>query len=112
LSERLRQETTEAWIERLRGRVPCAPVRSLAEALDEDELESRDMLATYPHHAFNQVRTVSTPFTLAGYRPEYRAGPGLGGDCAAILAELDYSEGEVAALAAAGAFGGSKGSTS
>ncbi len=104
LGERFRQRTTAAWMECLQGRVPCAPVRSLADALDRKELEERAMLATYAHRTFGQVQMIGTPFTLSGFQPEYRAAPALNGDQPHILEDLGYSEAERAALAAAGAF--------
>ncbi len=107
LGERFRLHTTAEWIARLRGRVPCAPVRSLADALDREELEARNMLASYDHRIFGQVQMIGTPFTLEGFQPDYRPGPALNGDQEAILAELGYSEDEFAVLAAAGAFGSS-----
>jgi crotonobetainyl-CoA:carnitine CoA-transferase CaiB-like acyl-CoA transferase len=92
-------------MQRLRGHIPCAPMRSLSGALDEDELAERQMLASYPHPAFGQVRAPGTPFTLGGFQPEYRAGPTLNGDQRAILADLGYDAAAIAGLAAAGAFG-------
>jgi crotonobetainyl-CoA:carnitine CoA-transferase CaiB-like acyl-CoA transferase len=92
-------------MQRLRGRVPCAPVRSLSDALEEDELTERRMLASYPHPAFGRVRAIGTPFTLDGFQPEYRAGPRLNGDQRAILADLGYDAAAIADLAAEGAFG-------
>ncbi len=106
LGERLRRETTAMWMERLSGRVPCAPVRSLDEALDEDELRARDMLASYPHPIFARVQAIATPFTLAGYAPDYRAAPALDGDRRPILDELGYAADDIAVLGEAGAFGG------
>jgi crotonobetainyl-CoA:carnitine CoA-transferase CaiB-like acyl-CoA transferase len=105
LGDRFRKETTELWMERLRGSVPCAPVRSLPDALDPTELQSRDMLASYPHPVFGEVREVGTPFTLDGFAPTYHMAPPLGGDNAPILEELGYSPDQIAELAAAGAFG-------
>jgi crotonobetainyl-CoA:carnitine CoA-transferase CaiB-like acyl-CoA transferase len=105
LSERLRQDTTRAWLERLRGRVPCAPVRGLTEALDPAELAVRNLLAAYDHPTFGAVRMIGTPFALGDFQPEYRAAPALDADRLDILAELGYSAEEIAALTAAGAFG-------
>ena len=34
LSARLREQTTDEWLDKLRGDVPCAPVRDLEDALD------------------------------------------------------------------------------
>lgn len=105
LGERLRRDTTAMWLGRLRGRVPCAPVRSLEEALDEDELAARHMLAAYAHPVFGRVRAIGAPFALDGYTPEYRAAPALDGNRGDILDELGYAADDIAALARTGAFG-------
>ena len=105
LGARFRERSTAAWLERLQGRVPCAPVRSLAEALDRQELVERDMLATYEHPVFGPVAMTGTPFSLDGFRPTYSRAPAYNADQRAILDELGFSEDEHAALAAAGAFG-------
>lgn len=105
LGARFRQRTTGEWLAKLQGRVPCAPVRSLADALDRQELEERGMLATYAHPTFGRVGAIGTPFLLSDFQPEYRAGPALDGDRQDVLEEFGFSVDERAALAAAGAFG-------
>ncbi len=105
LDERFRQRTTAEWLDRLRGSVPVAPVRSMEEALDTGELEARGMLADYEHPALGTVRSVGLPIRVSGYRPRYRRAPRLGEDTDGILRGLGYSGGQVAALAREGAFG-------
>lgn len=105
LNERFQQRTTATWIELLRGRVPCAPVRSPTEALDRDELRARGLLASYPHPTFGTVQEIGTPFTLGGFEPEYRAAPRMNADRQAILEELGYDAVEIVGLERAGAFG-------
>lgn len=105
LSARFAEHTTADWLDRLRGRVPIAPVRSLEQALDVDELRGRSMLAEYEHPAFGVVRSVGLPLTLGGFEPVYRAGPSLGQDGDTILSELGLDEAAVASLRAGGAFG-------
>lgn len=105
LSARFAERPTAAWLEALRGRIPIAPVRSMADALDPNELAARGMLAAYEHAAFGSVRSVGLPLTLGGYAPDYTRGPGLGADTTAILRDAGYTDGEVAALRDAGAFG-------
>jgi crotonobetainyl-CoA:carnitine CoA-transferase CaiB-like acyl-CoA transferase len=115
LESRFVERTTAAWLELLRGVVPIAPVRSMEEALDLDELDERGMLASFDHPEFGTVRSVGLPISVGGYVPVYRRGPRLGEDTAALLAELGYADDEVAALARAGAFGvasGTRGSAS
>ncbi len=105
LETRFLERTTAGWLDRLRGAVPIAPVRSMEEALDVEELEGRGMLAAYDHPTFGTVRSVGLPIDVAGYQPHYRRGPRLGEDTAPLLARLGYSDEQVAELARAGAFG-------
>ena len=105
LDERFRQRTTAEWLEALRGRVPIAPVRSLAGALTDDELRERGLLAEYQHPVLGAVREIGAPLTLSGYTPGYTQAPALGEDCGSVLSQIGYAPEEVAALAAAGAFG-------
>jgi crotonobetainyl-CoA:carnitine CoA-transferase CaiB-like acyl-CoA transferase len=105
LSSRFAELPTAKWLERLRGVVPIAPVRSLEEALDVDELRERSMLAEYDHPAFGTVRSVGLPLTMGGFEPTYTAGPALGADGAEILDELGYGQSHIRVLREAGAFG-------
>jgi crotonobetainyl-CoA:carnitine CoA-transferase CaiB-like acyl-CoA transferase len=105
LSARFAELGTEAWLDRLRGRVPIAPVRTLEEALDPSELSARGMLAGYDHPVLGAVKSIGLPLTVGGFEAEYRPGPGLGADGDAILGEHGYATAEIDALRQAGAFG-------
>ena len=105
LSGRFQERPTDAWLERLRGVVPIAPVRSLQQALDVDELRDRSMLAEYDHPSFGVVRSVGLPLTMGGFEPTYSAGPALGEDGDQILRELGFDEAAIDALRSGGAFG-------
>jgi crotonobetainyl-CoA:carnitine CoA-transferase CaiB-like acyl-CoA transferase len=105
LSARFAELDTGAWLERLRGRVPIAPVRTLEQALEPDELIEREMLAGYDHPALGAVRSIALPLFLGGFTAGYRPGPGLGADGDAILGEHGYDVREIEALREAGAFG-------
>ncbi len=105
LGARFAELTTTQWLDLLRGVVPIAPVRSLSQALDVDELQERGMLAEYQDEAFGRVRSVGLPLHISGYTPAYRAGPGLGADLDAVLDELGYDRTAVDRLRATGAFG-------
>jgi crotonobetainyl-CoA:carnitine CoA-transferase CaiB-like acyl-CoA transferase len=105
LSARLREQTTDEWLDKLRGDVPCAPVRDLEDALDTERLRERGMLAGYDHPWLGAVRGVGLPLKTSGFVPNYRPAPALGGDAAALLAEIGYDEPEVAGLSRLGAFG-------
>jgi len=109
LCARFAERTTEAWVTLLRGSVPVAPVRSLAEATDPDELRSRAMLAEYDHPSFGPVRSIGLPLTMGGFEPTYRPGPALDGDGPAILGDLGYDADAIVRLRAEGAFGTARG---
>src|SRR5829696_3260506 len=61
LSPRFRERTTTAWLDQLRGQVPCAPVRELSEALDTEALQKRGLLASYEHSQLGTVSSVGLP---------------------------------------------------
>jgi crotonobetainyl-CoA:carnitine CoA-transferase CaiB-like acyl-CoA transferase len=105
LSPRFRERTTTAWLDQLRGQVPCAPVRELSEALDTEALQKRGLLASYEHSQLGTVSSVGLPLQVSGFSPGYRASPGLGADTADLLTELGYDDFAAERLAHEGAFG-------
>jgi crotonobetainyl-CoA:carnitine CoA-transferase CaiB-like acyl-CoA transferase len=105
LEARFRLRTTETWMQQLGGQVPCAPVRSLSEALEPDGLTARRLLASYPHPVFGTVRTVGTPLTVGDFEPSYRMAPLLGADNEEILHELGYDDARIHSLCQESAFG-------
>jgi len=94
---------TQEWIERLHGEVPIAPVKTMAEALDEEVLARRDMLVRYPHPIFGEVKSVGVPFTVDAYQPNARPAPRLGEDTVGILEELGFDDNQIGRLRKEGA---------
>ena len=105
LAARFAERSTAMWMERLRGIVPVAPVRSMEAALDPADLQDRGMLVEYEHARLGTVRSVGPAVSMSGYTPKHRPGPALGSDGPAILAELGYDDEAQRDLAAQGAFG-------
>lgn len=105
LGDRLREQSTAHWLERLRGHVPCAAVRDLQEALELETLQDRSMLAAYDHPELGAVRSVSAPLHVSGYEPKHKAAPALGADALSLLIELGCDTAEIEQLRSAGAFG-------
>jgi crotonobetainyl-CoA:carnitine CoA-transferase CaiB-like acyl-CoA transferase len=50
LEERFRTRSTEEWLARLRGHVPCAPVNSVRQALADERHDSRRRAPELRHH--------------------------------------------------------------
>jgi crotonobetainyl-CoA:carnitine CoA-transferase CaiB-like acyl-CoA transferase len=83
-------DTTEAWLARLRGVLPAAPVFDLAQALDNPFLAATGMIRATPHPRAPAFRTLANPILLNGQRLPGKAGPALGADTEAVLGSLGY----------------------
>ena len=108
-------EEVEAWSSRLtsaevqavfdRHGVPASPYRKVKEALEDPQLTHRASLAEVRDRG-GSFRVLNPPFRLsaaeAAARPWVAA---LGEHTGSVLAELGYTQGEIAALAEAGAIG-------
>lgn len=102
LASIFRRRTTAAWLERLRGHVPVAPVYGIDEALADEQVTAREMVIELAHPRFGTLRQVGCPIKIAGVRPRYRPAAALGADTDALLEEVGVSAAERAALRARG----------
>jgi len=100
--ERFATNTTDYWIARLEKQdLLCAPVRSLAEALDDPQTESNAMIVETKGDS-GTVRLVGSPLDMsAAPFVVRRPPPPLGAHGAAILAEFGYKADRIAELKAA-----------
>jgi crotonobetainyl-CoA:carnitine CoA-transferase CaiB-like acyl-CoA transferase len=106
LRMRFAERTTEEWLRRLRGRVPCAPVNTLAQALADEQVRARDMILEVEHPRFGRLREVASPVRTDGVVASPAPAPRLGEHTDEILAALlGYDPARIAALRAAGALG-------
>jgi crotonobetainyl-CoA:carnitine CoA-transferase CaiB-like acyl-CoA transferase len=106
LSARFAERTTAEWLARLRGRVPCAPVNTIAQALADEQVAARDMIVEVKHPQFGVLREVGTPVKTEGAAPNLSPAPALGQQTDEILGTLlHYDAGRIAALRASGALG-------
>jgi crotonobetainyl-CoA:carnitine CoA-transferase CaiB-like acyl-CoA transferase len=106
LRARFGERTTDEWLRRLRGRVPCAPVNTLAQALADAQVRARGMVIEVEHPRLGRLREVASPVRTDGVVAAPAPAPRLGEHTDAILRELlGYDATRVAALRAAGALG-------
>ena len=90
LTQRLGHFARSELIARLRAHnVPCAQVRSVAEALEEPHLHEREMVVDIPQAELGQVRVLGNPIKLSATPASlHRPPPRLGEHNEEILAEL------------------------
>lgn len=106
LRPRFQTRTTADWLGRLRGRVPCAPVNSVREALADEQVQAREMIVEVKHPVFGTIREVASPIKTAGAITRPAPAPALGEHTDQILREiLHYPNDRIAALRASGALG-------
>ncbi|MDD9877477.1 MAG: CoA transferase [Magnetovibrio sp.] len=95
--------TTAEWVAALREiDVPASPVNTLDDLLDDPQLRASGLFEHYEHPSEGRLRGLASPVRYSGFEPVSGAAPRLGGDGAAILADIGYGAEEIAALAADG----------
>jgi crotonobetainyl-CoA:carnitine CoA-transferase CaiB-like acyl-CoA transferase len=94
---------TAHWLELLQGHMPVAPVHGVDQALDNPYLRTTRMLDEVAHPDRPHLRVLANPIRLDGERLPNRAGPLLGADTEAVLAEAGFDRDEIARLRANGA---------
>jgi succinate---hydroxymethylglutarate CoA-transferase len=87
-------KTTAEWLQILRGHVPCAPVYSVEEALQDEQVLAREMVIDVEHPQFGRLREVGCPIKIEGVQPRYGAGARLGADTDELLRTLLGLSGE------------------
>ncbi len=104
LTRVMRSKTTAEWLEILRGHVPCAPVYTVAEALQDEQVVARDMVVEVAHPQFGPLREVGCPIKIDDVQPRYEPTSRLGADTDELLRTLlGLGDGEIAVLRRQGA---------
>lgn len=97
-----RERTLAEWEEILdRDRIIWAPVRTLAEAIRDENANRTGMFATVDHPEYGRFQTVAPPFRMSGHAmPGDAPAPLLAVDTADVLAEAGVDDETIALIVA------------
>lgn len=100
LEDKFRSRTVAEWEVVLGAEgIPCSGVRSVANLVDDPQLDALGMLAHVPHPDIPDLRVVDIPLTLNGERATHRLPPPrLGEQTTSILDEMGIPPEDVEAL--------------
>ena len=103
IAQALKGGKSASWIEKLRAvGVPCGPINTVGEALNDPHTLARDMVCSVRHPTAGEVKMVGVPFRLNGTPAAIRrAPPLLGQHTEEVLSEeLGMSAARIAQLRA------------
>ncbi|MYF09341.1 MAG: CoA transferase [Rhodospirillaceae bacterium] len=108
VSAEIRKWPTREVLDRLdREEVPCAPVLTRWQLLDDEQVKANEVIEIHRDTALGEVRQPRPAARFDRTPAEIRAlAPYLGGDNAAILEEIGYSETEIDRLGESGVLAG------
>lgn len=105
LAEIVATKTNEEWLAVLPGAgVPCMQINLLNDVVSDPHLRDVGFWHEADHPDEGRIRLMRAPYTLSKTPPSIRSlPPRFGQDTAAVLAELGYSDEQIAAMVEAGA---------
>jgi crotonobetainyl-CoA:carnitine CoA-transferase CaiB-like acyl-CoA transferase len=105
MNAKLEQRTVREWIAQLEAEgVPCGPINSIAQMLDDPQTKAREMVVEVEHWKAGRTRALGLPIKLSATPGRVsRAAPTYGQHTREVLSEFGFSAAEIAALITAGA---------
>jgi crotonobetainyl-CoA:carnitine CoA-transferase CaiB-like acyl-CoA transferase len=107
LSERTKTRASADWLARMEAAgLPAGPVLDILQVHADPHAQARDMFPQAEHPVAGTVRTIGLPVKFSATPGAVdRPAPMLGQHGAEVMAELDYSEEEIAEMTRAGVLG-------
>ncbi len=105
IAEVTRQQPSAYWVEQLEAAgIPCGPILAVDQVFDDPQVKHLRMATAVDHPRMGATHMVDSPLNLEGLETRVRSvAPLAAGDTDAVLCELGYGEGEIAAMRRAGA---------
>ena len=88
LSKQLVEKSTEEWLKQFKGKVPSGPVNTIEQALSEEQVHARGMVANVNHPSLGIIKQVVSSIITDGSNQALTPGPALGENTDALLSDL------------------------
>jgi crotonobetainyl-CoA:carnitine CoA-transferase CaiB-like acyl-CoA transferase len=100
LDDHFGNQVADHWLEKLRSaRIPCGPMNTMADILDDRHFQARGGLVELEHPLVENVKTLANPVHFSETPPSYdRHPPLLGEHNDEILLELGYYQEDIEEL--------------
>lgn len=105
VQEKMKELNAKDIIDKLRkAGVPCCPVYSVKEIMEEPHVKERGCLADHNHPVCGPIKFAKNPISRDGQFPEIRfPSPSMGQQTRDILSEMGYSDEHIEKLISSGA---------
>jgi crotonobetainyl-CoA:carnitine CoA-transferase CaiB-like acyl-CoA transferase len=105
MNEKLEAKTVNEWIALLEAEgVPCGPINSIAQVLEDPHALARDMVVELEHPKAGRTRAIGLPIKLSATPGKVaRPAPLFGQHTREVLAEFEFSAKEIEELIRSGA---------
>ena len=105
LSELFRTKPSYHWLDIIGAAgVPCGPINTIADVVDDPQVLARNMLVSIPHPQSPNLKVPASPLKLSETPPTVRRHPPmLGQHTEEVLLELGYTADQVSSLRSDGA---------
>jgi crotonobetainyl-CoA:carnitine CoA-transferase CaiB-like acyl-CoA transferase len=93
----VRVQPRDVWLTLLTGiGVPCAPINTLAEMLDDPHTAARGIVIDYDHPTLGPMKTIAQPVVFNGITRTVRSAPPLHGEqTRQVLHEAGYTDEQI-----------------
>ncbi len=88
LSKQLVEKSTEEWLKQFKGKVPSGPVNTIEQALSEEQVHARGMVANVNHPSLGIIKQVVSSIVTDGSNQALTPGPALGENTDDLLSDL------------------------
>ena len=88
LSKQLVEKSTEEWLKQFKGKVPSGPVNTIEQALSEEQVNARGMVANVNHPSLGIIKQVVSSIITDGSNQALTPGPALGENTDDLLSDL------------------------